>query len=353
MKQNKFLYTKLCGFAICALAFAFVSCAKKTHAQKKDAEIIFAVNTFKTAKGNLDEYLEFGGDVASVSAVDVLPDVAGKISRVLVNVGERVSKNQVLAYVDASRAGLNYSASPVRSPIAGRVVSFTPTIGSTVSQTMPIAQISNTDELEIRVSVAERFVSRIQKGQEATAIFAAYPGVKFGAKVVEVSPVLDTTTRTMAIKLRLTPADSRIKVGMYGSIHLITDSIQNAIVVPSDAIVTRNGETYVFLVERNSANESDETQLQVSENTNESATESSHSDQHEESHEATNANHAKVKLQKVTTGTVVDNQTEIVAGVNAGDEIVVRGQSLLNDGAIINIVSVVNESATAQSTQTN
>lgn len=353
MKQNKFFLCSYFAFLIFAAAFVFSSCAEKKDALNTETEVVFAVNTYKTFCGNLDEYLEFGGDVASVSAVDVFPDVAGKILRILVNVGESVSKNQILAYVDASRPGLNYSASPVRSPIAGRVISFTPAIGSTVSQAMPIAQVGNTDDLEIRASVSERFVSRIQKGQQATAIFAAYPGVKFGAKVTEVSPVLDTSTRTMAIKLRFSPRDARIKVGMYGSIHLITESIQNAIVVPSDAIVTRNGEPYVFVAVRGAECANGETSthdtMYKTESANKSKIENSKTDaKANDKTPAKNRNenqtaHATVKLQKVTMGTIVDNQTEIVAGIKAGEEIVVRGQSLLNDGDAVNIVGTVNE----------
>jgi len=89
---------------------------KKSSANAKtmdETEIVYAVSSYKTAPGNLDEYLEFGGDVDSSSAVNVMPDQAGKVSRILVNIGERVSKNQVIAYVDASRPGMNYSESPV------------------------------------------------------------------------------------------------------------------------------------------------------------------------------------------------------------------------------------------------
>ena len=49
---------------------------------------------------------------------------------------------------------------------------------------------------------------------------------------------------------------------------------------------------------------------------------------------------ARVRLQPVSEGISVDNKTEITNGISAGDMIVVKGQSLLNDGSAINIVSV-------------
>ena len=245
----KKIVVKITAAALVAAALA--SCKAKPKDDAKDnaeVEALFAVNTYKTKAGNLDDYLEFGGDVSAVSSVAALPDMAGKISRVMVNVGQMVSKNQILAYVDASRPGMDYSASPVKAPIAGRVISFIPTIGTMVSQASVIAEIADTDELEIKVSVAERFISRISLGQTATVTFDAYPGVDFKAKIFEVSPVLDQASRTMSVKLRINPPDKRIKAGMYARVRLITESIKDAIVVPASAIVSREGAPYLFVI---------------------------------------------------------------------------------------------------------
>ena len=290
-------------------ALLFAGCKKNDGNDKKEegeVEALFAVNTYKTKAGNLDEYLEFGGDVAAVSSVAALPDMAGKISRTMVSVGQMVSKNQVLAYVDASRPGMDYSASPVKAPISGRVISFIPTIGTMVSQATVIAEIASTDELEIKVSVAERFISRISLGQTAVVTFDAYPGVEFKAKVFEVSPVLDKSSRTMSVKLRLISSDSRIKAGMYARVRLITESVKDAIVVPAEAIVRRDGVPYLFVVSSQKSGDSP----------------------------------AKVKLCPVEQGILVDNKTEITKGLIAGDEIVIKGQNLLNDGVSVNIISV-------------
>jgi len=251
----------------------------------------------------MDDYLEFGGDVASVSAVAVMPDMAGKVSRIRFSVGDTVKKDDIIAYVDASRPGMNYSASPVKAPIAGRITAIPPTVGTMVSQQTAIATISNTDILEVKINIAERFISRIKEKQNAIVTFDAYPGVEFSAYAHEVSPVLDTSTRTMSVKLRFNKKDDRIKVGMYGRVKLITDTIQNALIVPTTAIVQKNEEPYVYVVNRNSSQ-------------------------------------ASVRLQKIEEGITVDNKTEIIDGLVAGDEIVIKGQSLLNDGSKVNVISV-------------
>ena len=161
------------------------------------------------------------------------------------------------------------------------------------------------DELEIRINIAERFISRITNGQSATVTFDAYPSVVFGAKVFEVSPVLDTSTRTMGVKLRLNPPDSRVKVGMYGRVRLVTDSVKNAIVLPSSALVTRDGKDYVFVITSPKSGK----------------------------------NAAVVGLKPVTKGISVDNNVEITKGLEIGEEVIIKGQTLLNDGSKVNVVS--------------
>ncbi|WP_296663774.1 efflux RND transporter periplasmic adaptor subunit [Treponema sp. UBA753] len=291
--------------AAAILSSALVSCKEKSEktAKEEEAETIYAVNADIVQAGNLDDYLEFGGDVSSVSAVDVYPDAAGKISRIRVAVGDLVKKDQIIAYVDPSRPGMNYSENPVKSPISGRVTSFPPTIGTMVSQSYSIAKISDTDELQIKVNVAERFISRIRENQTAVVSFDAYPGVEFKARVFEVSPVLDTTSRTMLAKLKVEPADSRIKAGMYARVKLITDTIEGAVVVPNDAIVYRDGKPYVFTAKSKD-------------------TESS------------------VNMVSVKEGLSVDNKTEIQEGLKEGDVIIVKGQSLLSDGSKVKILSI-------------
>ena len=238
----------------------------------------------------------------------------GKISKLLVKVGELVKKDQIVAYLDPSRPGMTYSASPVKAPASGTITLFPAKLGEMVGQSTSIGQISSTGKLEIHTDIAERFVSRIKNGQAATVTFDASPGETFSAHVFEVSPVLDTTTRTMKVKLALDNSDARIKVGMYSRVRLITEKLENAIIMPFDAIVARNGKTFVFVVTRsNAAAAENQTGIPGS-----------------------------VHLQEITQGIHVDDKVEITAGLKSGDEIVIRGQTVLTDGANVNIIAAAN-----------
>ncbi len=310
MKKTGFGKSALIASVI-ALTLMTEACKDKKTAKadsKDEEESVFAVNGYMTKPGNMDEYLEFGGDVSSVSAVDIFPDVGGKIQRILVNVGDNVKKDEIIAYVDASRPGMNYSASPVKSPITGRITAFPPTIGTMVSQGYSVAQVSDTDELQIKINVAERFISRISNGQKAVINFDAYPGVNFDAKVFEVSPVLDISSRTMQVKLKIDHKDPRIRVGMYARVKLITDSVKEAIIVPSNAVISRDGEPHVFVIK-----------------------------------DIDNESKTHARLTPVTKGISVDGKTEISGGITDGQIIVIKGQSLLSDNARVKVLSVQNK----------
>lgn len=300
MKINRFIATVF----VASILVGFASCSKKDAKlnYEEKVETVFAVNAFKAVPKTLDEYLEFGGNVQAASSVDIYPDAAsGKISKLYVRIGDKVRKDEVVAEVDASRPGMDYKNSPVKAPVSGTITSFPLNIGSTVSASTSIGKISSTGKLEIKTNVAERFISRISMYQKAELTFDAYPGEKFPATLVEIEPVLDTSTRTLGIKLIQEPTDSRLRAGMYARIKLVTDTKKNTIVIPNNVVVTRNEEEIVYIIDPQ-----------------------------------TNT----VKASPIKKGIRVDDKLEVEMGITPGDLIVVKGQALLTDGAKVNIVNI-------------
>ena len=103
MKITKVIITVA---AIFSAAIMVTSCGKKNAKDSSaDPEQTYAVSTLTTTAGNLDDYLEFGGDIASVNSVAVLPDQGGKVTNILVSVGDMVKKGQTIAYVNPLRVG--------------------------------------------------------------------------------------------------------------------------------------------------------------------------------------------------------------------------------------------------------
>ncbi len=284
----------------CALV-VFTGCPQRggKGAQGEEKETIFAVNTMPVEIGSLDDYLEFGGDISPVSSVDIYPDQSGKLSSLSVSVGDYVYKDQVIGGVDASRPGMNFEISPIEAPVSGTISSLPISIGMTVGPSVSVGKISSVRNLEIVTYIPERFVSRIAMNQLAFLTFDAFPGETFEAHITEINPVLDPSTRTMKVTLLFDETDERVRAGMYTRIKLITQNIKDVIVVPYDAVVSRSGETYVFTVRPD--------------------------------------NTAEKRI--VMPGLRVDDLQEIISGLEVGERIVTRGQTLLDDGAKVNVLS--------------
>lgn len=274
---------------------------KKQDASEENEEQIFAVNTTLAVEGQIRNYLYVNGDIVAKEFVDVYPDAAGKITGILVELGEYVRKGEILAYIDPSRPGMNFAQSPVKSPINGTVTSFPGSIGVTVSQQTPMATIGDLANLQVKTYISERKISNIALGMPAELTFEAYPGETFAAEIIELSPVVDPSSRTMEILLDLTKRDNRIKSGMFSRIKITTTVKNNIVKIPSDCISERFGEKFVFIISTDGT----------------------------------------VKKRTIIEGITINDVSEILSGLSAGEQVVYQGQSLLDDGVKIKIIKEI------------
>jgi multidrug efflux pump subunit AcrA (membrane-fusion protein) len=267
---------------------------------------IFAVNTSGVAQGQIRDYLALSGDIVAGSTVDTYSDAAGKITRLYVAVGSRVNRGDPIAAVDPSRPGMEYVANVVRAPIGGTVVSLPAQVGMTISQQVPLARITGGSALEIKLYVAERFISKMALGLPCEITLDAWPGEVFRGTVTEVAPTVDPSSRTMEIRVNVDNPGARLKAGMFAKVRIITEQKQNIVKIPSSAMIQRFGESYVFVAEPDAGGEGYVARRRI-----------------------------------VTPGILVDGVLEIREGLSSQDEIIVRGQTLLDDGVKINIIDRV------------
>ena len=199
----------------------------------------FAVNTTPAVRGQIRDYLALTGDIVAGSTVDVYSDTAGKVSQVYVSLGDRVARNQALAEVDPSRPGTTYMTSVVRAPVAGTVVALPAMIGMTVSQQVPVARVAAGGALEVRVYVAERFISKMAPNLPCEIILDAYPGEVFQGSVAELAPVVDPASRTMEVTINVRNTGGRLKPGMFAKVKIYTEIRENSVKIPAAAMIER------------------------------------------------------------------------------------------------------------------
>jgi multidrug efflux pump subunit AcrA (membrane-fusion protein) len=294
-----------------AAALVFSGCERiKTYMAKRKggpAEIpamVFAVNTTSAVQGQIRDYIALSGDIIAGSTVDVYSDAAGKIAAVYVAVGQRVNRGARIAAVDPSRPGMDFQLGIATAPISGTVVALPAQVGMTISQAVPLARLSGGGALEIKLFVAERFISKMAMNLPCEISLDAWPGDVFQGSISEIAPTVDPASRTMEIRVNVNNAGSKLKPGMFAKVRIITERKNNIVKVPTSAMLSRFGEQYVYVVEKDSENPEQNV----------------------------------VKKRIVVPGINIDGTLEIQNGLKADEEVVVRGQTLLDDGVLVNII---------------
>lgn len=268
--------------------------ASKNNFKPMEAAVV-SIRSRIAEKQTLHDYVNTNGEISPQSSIDVFPSIGGKIYKVNVALGSKVSKGDVIAEIDPSEPGVQYAHSPVLAPISGTVTSSPLKQGTKVSISSPILTIGDVENLQVSANIPERYVSVLKTGLKANIILESYPDVIFKATVTRVSPVVDSRSRTKEVILNFDKKDPRINAGMFAKVTLFTREFKNHVVMPVNSIVEKNGKSYLYLVN------DDET----------------------------------VRLVEITTGNSVDNEIQILTGVNVGDRVVIEGMRILADGSKI------------------
>jgi multidrug efflux pump subunit AcrA (membrane-fusion protein) len=302
MKENKVLKKMplVIGTAILAAGLLFVPSMLAGHTAKSlaaEEAPVFSVKVADAEVRTLRAYLEVNGDIVSDRQVKVFPETSGKLVRVLVALGSAVRQGQLIAEVDPSRPGVQYSMSPVYAPISGTVSAAPLAAGSTVTQGDSIAVISVIENLHIEALIPEREVSQLKAGLKAEVTLQAYPGEIFTATVVQVSPVLDPASRTKKIVLTFDKNDSRINAGMFARLALNTGTYANILAVPAEAIVDHFGTKAVYVLHGSTA-----------------------------------------QLREISAGVTIDQLAEIKTGVLEGEMVIIQGQQFIADGSPVRVI---------------
>lgn len=252
------------------------------------------VQTAKASSGHIASYRSFGGDVVPHDTKSIIPTTSGEVKSLLIVEGDVVTKGQVVATIDQTKAGMNYKPTQIKAPMDGTVSSVTTQVGAQAGIGQPIGTVISTGDLEIKFDVAERLLYAAKLGGKVEVSFDAYPGETFPATITKMAATLNTATRTREITIKLDQPDERIISGMYAKVNVLLSEADDAVIVPSDAV---SGD-HVYIVKDGVAHKS-----------------------------------------IVKTGIASGDQIQILEGVQAGDEVVIAGFNQLSDGTEVNVIA--------------
>ncbi|MDR0637680.1 MAG: efflux RND transporter periplasmic adaptor subunit [Spirochaetaceae bacterium] len=257
------------------------------------------VRATEVVLGTIENSVSVSGDVLAARQVAIYPQTGGRITELRFWVGDRVTRGDVVAWIDPSRPGEVYAASPVVSPITGTILQAPYSTGDTVGTSSAIYAAGDLLSIVVETLIPERFSTSIQRGLRAAASFEALPDETFPMAVSEISPVLDPASRTLRIRLQFQGTlDPRIRAGMYATVSLVTASRANIPVIPRVSLINTYGEWIVFVVDKNNT----------------------------------------AYRRAVQTGLENEDIVEITSGLEPGETVVVVGQNFLSDGEPVRVV---------------
>lgn len=119
---------------------------------------------------------------------------------------------------------------------------------STFSQGTSLVQLSDVTQLFVECAVDEADIGSVQVNQRVRITAEAFPGQPFEGVVARISPAATTANNITAVKVRvkvLPGAKARVLPGMNANCEFITLEKKNVLIVPSQAVKTRDGKSYV------------------------------------------------------------------------------------------------------------
>ncbi len=317
------------------------------------------VEAIKVATTSLPQTITAVGSLRSDESVVLRPEVAGRISAIAFQEGQRVAKGALLVRLDTAvpqaeaqqaRANMvlaknkfdravdlaksNYISGQardeaennlkvaeaalqlseaklakmdLRAPFSGIIGLRSVSVGDYVKEGADLVNLESIDPLKVDFRVPEVYMRQVQVGQSLQVQLDALPGKTFEGKVFAVNPLIDAAGRAVVIRAMVRNPDTSLRPGMFARVRLITRNAQDALVLPEQALVPQGDQQFVFRIQD-----------------------------------------GKAVRTKVDVGQRRDAMVEILTGVAKDDVVVTAGQLKLRDGAPVTIAAApANGSATA------
>ena len=308
------------------------------------------VEASKVAKLALPQGITAVGSLRSDESVTLRPEVAGRVSAILFNEGQRVAKGAPLVRLDASvtqaevqqaKANLtlakakydravdlekrNFISSQAKdeaennlkvaeaalelthaklskmtivAPFAGIIGLRSVSMGDYVKEGADMVNLEAIDPLKVDFRVPEIYLTQVNVGQTLQLTLDAMPGKTYEGKLFAINPLIDAAGRAVVIRAQVRNQDTALRPGMFARVRLFTRDLQETLVVPEQAIVPQGDEWFVYRVVD-----------------------------------------GKAQRAKVDVGVRRDGKAQIVKGLEDGDVVITAGQLKVRDGVPVQIAA--------------
>ncbi len=133
----------------------------------------------------------------------------------------------------------------LQAPISGFIDSLEVRNGMALAMGQTLATIKGINPIWLEAAVPEKQIAGIKRGMSVEANFAAF-SQKVTGKVIDILPTLDTTSRTIKVRIELPNPSGQLKPGMFASVKLSSNP-QSSLIVPEQAVI-RTGTRNIVIV---------------------------------------------------------------------------------------------------------
>ena len=219
-----------------------------------------------------------------------------------------VSQNELnqlkMAFENANnqmrQAQMSVDYATITAPISGTITMSNANVGSYATASSPMFEIANVATLEISTGINEQNVSKIAIGQEVLLRINSVSDQWMSGTITEISKVMNTQTKNYPVTVAMDNKDDALVAGMYAEIEVVVGRADGVLVIPVDAIVYKEAQPVVFIVQDDGT----------------------------------------VKASYVTLGMNDGDYYVVEAGVELGDQIVIKGNGDLVDGSAVTVVTL-------------
>lgn len=221
--------------------------------------------------------------------------------RQVITIGEyerdRTAFAAAAAQLEQIRTRRGYAT--VRAPVDGVVLDKSVETGDAVGTQTRLFTLGDVSTMVVRVEVSELDVVELERGSPARVLLDAYPGRVLNGRIRRVFPAADPATRLVPVEVELDRSAAGIaRPGFLARVLFQLDAREGVVLIPASAVVSGTGADGVFVVQN-----------------------------------------GRALRRTVETGVSSEGRVEVVAGLNAGDTVVVSGANALRDGAEVRITA--------------
>lgn len=194
---------------------------------------------------------------------------------------------------DADDLRARIAKSTIRAPFSGKVGLRSVSEGGYVASNTIIAKLQQTDPMKVEFAVPERYGRTMKPGATITFTLEGDTAT-YAGNVYAVDPSVDAATRTVKVRARSANKDGRLIPGAFAKVDVRLDRINDALVIPAEALIPDIQGQKVLLMKG-----------------------------------------GKAVSARVQLGNRSANSVQLTSGVQAGDSVIVTGLLALRDGAAV------------------